>query len=139
LIKLTNGNKALADDLAQDVFVRAYKYLRTFKATASFSTWLYRIAYNVFIDYSNSIKFTEDIADYEYIADINGEPYSSIDIENALKILKENEKICVLLHYEKGFSHSEIAKIINIPLGSVKTNILRAKEKLKKYYNYEQK
>ena len=139
LIKLTNGNKALADDLAQDVFVRAYKYLRTFKATASFSTWLYRIAYNVFIDYSNSIKFTEDIADYEYIADINGEPYSSIDIENALKILKENEKICILLHYEKGFSHSEIAKIINIPLGSVKTNILRAKEKLKKYYNYEQK
>ena len=139
LIKLTNGNKALADDLAQDVFVRAYKYLRTFKATASFSTWLYRIAYNVFIDYSNSIKFTEDIADYEYIADCNGEPYSSIDIENALKILKENEKICILLHYEKGFSHSEIAKIINIPLGSVKTNILRAKEKLKKYYNYEQK
>ena len=139
LIKLTNGNKALADDLAQDVFVRAYKYLRTFKATASFSTWLYRIAYNVFIDYSNSIKFTEDIADYEYIPDCNGEPYSSIDIENALKILKENEKICILLHYEKGFSHSEIAKIMNIPLGSVKTNMLRAKEKLKKYYNYEQK
>ena len=139
LIKLTNGNKALADDLAQDVFVRAYKYLRTFKATASFSTWLYRIAYNVFIDYSNSIKFTEDIADYEYIADSNGEPYSSIDIENALKILKENEKICILLHYEKGFSHSEIAKIMNTPLGSVKTNMLRAKEKLKKYYNYEQK
>lgn len=139
LIKLTNGNKALADDLAQEVFIRAYKYLKTFKATASFSTWLYRIAYNVFIDNCKSTKHTEDIVDYEFFVDDNVDLNSVIDLQNALKILKENEKVVILLHYEKGFSHSEIAKIMDAPLGTVKTNILRAKEKLKKYYSYDQK
>jgi RNA polymerase sigma-70 factor, ECF subfamily len=137
-IKLTNGNKALADDLAQNTFIRAYKYLRTYKATASFSTWLYRISYNVFIDYSKPLKKTDDIEGYDCISDDNKDVGSEIDLQNAIKILNENEKIAILLHYDKGYSHNEIAKIMNIPLGTVKTNILRAKEKLKKYYNYEQ-
>jgi RNA polymerase sigma-70 factor (ECF subfamily) len=138
LIKLTNGNNALADDLAQDVFIRAYKYLRSFKATASFSTWLYRIAYNVFISSCKAIKHTDSIEDYDCVSDENEDVDSTIDLQNALKVLKENEKVVILLYYEKGFSHNEIAKIMDMPLGTVKTNILRAKEKLKKYYNYEQ-
>jgi RNA polymerase sigma-70 factor (ECF subfamily) len=137
-IKLTNGNKALADDLAQDTFIRAYKYLKSFKATASFSTWLYRISYNVFIDHTKSVKKTDDIDGYDCISEDDKDVSSEIDMQNALKVLSENEKIVILLHYDKGYSHNEIAKIMNIPLGTVKTNILRAKEKLKKYYNYEQ-
>src|SRR5665647_35182 len=70
-IKLTSGDKALADDLAQDTFIRAYKYLRTFKATASFSTWLYRISYNVFIDHTKSLKKTDDIDGYDCVSDDN--------------------------------------------------------------------
>jgi len=137
-IKLTNGDRALADDLAQDVFIRAYKYLRSYKAKAGFSTWLYRISYNVFIDYTKSLKKTDDIEGYDCIADDHKDVGSEIDMQNALKILKEHEKIVVLLHYDKGYSHNEIAKMIDMPLGTVKTNILRAKEKLKKYYNNEQ-
>jgi RNA polymerase sigma-70 factor, ECF subfamily len=137
LIKLTNGDKALADDLAQDVFIRAYKYLKSYKATANFSTWLYRISYNVFIDNCKSKKQTSDIEDYDFISEVNENVGSTIDLQNALKVLKQNEKVVILLHYEKGFSHSEIAKILQVPLGTVKTNILRAKEKLKTYYNYE--
>jgi RNA polymerase sigma-70 factor, ECF subfamily len=139
LIKLTNGNKALADDLAQDVFIRVYKYLKSFKATASFSTWLYRISYNVFIDYSKSIKHIDGIEGFDCMYDDDGYVGSTVDIQSALKVLKENEKVVILLHYEKGFSHNEISKIIDMPLGSVKTNILRAKEKLRKFYNYEQR
>jgi len=138
LIKLTNGNKDLADDLAQDVFIRAYKYLRSYKATAKFSTWLYRISYNVFIDNCNSKKQVFNFNDYDITQEVNEDVSSTIDLQNALKVLKPNEKIVVLMHYEKGFSHSEIAKILHVPLGTVKTNILRAKEKLKKYYNYEE-
>lgn len=138
LIKLTNGNKALADDLAQDAFIRAFKYLRTFKATASFSTWLYRISYNMFIDYTKSLKKTDDIQGYDCISDDGQDVGSEIDMQNALKVLKENEKAVILLHYDKGFSHSEIANILDMPLGTVKTNLLRAKEKLIKYYNYGQ-
>jgi len=137
LIKLTNGDKALADDLSQEVFIRAYKYLKSYKATARFSTWLYRISYNVFIDYTKTIKKTEDIDKLDFISDSDVDVGSGIDIQNALKILKENEKVAILLHYDKGYSHTEIAKILDTPLGTVKTNILRAKEKLKKYYNYE--
>jgi len=137
-IKLTNGNKALADDLAQDTFIRAYKYLKTFKATAAFSTWLYRISYNVFIDHTKSLKKTDDIAGYDFISDDNEDVGSEIDMQNAIKVLNENEKVAILLHYDKGYSHNEIANIMAIPLGTVKTNILRAKEKLKKYYKYEQ-
>ena len=137
-IKLTNGNKALADDLAQDSFIRAYKYLRTFKATASFSTWLYRISYNVFIDHTKKIKRTADMDDFDCISADDKDVDSEIDLQNAIKILNEKEKAAILLHYDKGYSHNEIAKIMDIPLGTVKTNILRAKVKLKKYYNYEQ-
>jgi RNA polymerase sigma-70 factor, ECF subfamily len=137
-IKLTNGNKALADDLAQDTFIRAYKYLRTYKATASFSTWLYRISFNVFVDHTKSLKKTDDIEGYDCISDDDKDVGSEIDMQSALKVLNGNEKVAIVLHYDKGYSHNEIAKIMNIPLGTVKTNILRAKEKLKKYYNYEQ-
>jgi len=137
-IKLTNGNKALADDLAQDSFIRAYKYLKTFKATAGFSTWLYRISYNVFIDHSKSIKKTEDIEGYDCISDDDMDVGSEIDIQNAIKVLNVNEKVVILMHYDKGYTHSEIAKIMDMPLGTVKSNILRAKEKLRKYYKYEQ-
>ena len=138
LIKLTNGNKDLADDLAQDVFIRAYKYLKSYKATAKFSTWLYRISYNVFIDNCKSEKQAFNFNDYEITQEVNEDVSSTIDLQNALKVLKPNEKVVILMHYEKGFSHSEIAKILHVPLGTVKTNILRAKEKLKKYYNYEE-
>jgi RNA polymerase sigma-70 factor, ECF subfamily len=136
-IRLTNGDKALADDLAQDVFIRAYTYLKSYKATANFSTWLYRISYNVFNDYCKSKKQTSEIGEYDLIPEVNEDVSSTIDFENALRVLKQNEKLVVLLHYEKGYSHSEIAKILQVPLGTVKTNILRAKEKLKKFYNYE--
>jgi RNA polymerase sigma-70 factor (ECF subfamily) len=139
LIRLTNGDKALADDLAQEVFIRAYVYLKSYKATANFSTWLYRISYNVFIDNYKSKKQTSDIGDYDFIQEVNEDVSSKIDLENAIKVLKQNEKVLVLLHYEKGYSHSEIAKILQVPLGTVKTNILRAKAKLKKFYNYEER
>lgn len=138
-IKLTNGDKALSDDLAQEVFIRAYKYLKSFKATASFSSWLYRISYNIFIDHCKSIKRTDDVEGYDCIPDEIEDVGSVIDLQNALKILKTNEKAAIILHYDNGFSHTEIAKIMAMPLGTVKTNILRAKEKLKKHYDYEQK
>jgi RNA polymerase sigma-70 factor, ECF subfamily len=139
LRRLTNGNMTLSDDLAQEVFIRAFIYLKSFKAASSFSTWLYRISYNVFIDNRKSIKHTEDIDGHDFISDENKDIDSTIDLQNALRILNENEKVTIVLHYEKDLSHNEIAKILHMPLGTVKTNILRGKEKLKKYYNYERK
>jgi RNA polymerase sigma-70 factor (ECF subfamily) len=60
-LRQTLGDAQLSDDLAQDTFVKAYTHLSGFRGTASFSTWLYRIAYNVWYDYTRSHKETQDI------------------------------------------------------------------------------
>ena len=57
----TGGDSQLSDDLAQDTFVKAYLNIGQFRGASSFSTWLYRIAYNVFYDYTRSHKLTEQI------------------------------------------------------------------------------
>jgi RNA polymerase sigma-70 factor (ECF subfamily) len=136
-LRLTHGNKDISDDLAQETFVRVYKYLTGFKATSKFKTWLFRIGYNVFYEYCKKNKTTRlepDSYETEYET---FEPGCNIDFTNSLKVLNQNEKSVIILHYEKGFTHKEISKITNQPLGTVKTNILRGKEKLKKFYSYE--
>ena len=60
-LHLTCGDSELSDDLAQDTFIKAYTNLVSFKNLSSFSTWLYRIAYNVFYDYLRTQKETDDL------------------------------------------------------------------------------
>lgn len=136
-LRLTNGNKDIADDLAQETFIRVFKYLSGFKANAKFKTWLFRIGYNVFYEYNKKKMF-------EKASPVSIEPNNkyhetklTIDYDNALKILNPNEKAAIVLYFEKGFTHEDISKITKQPLGTVKTNILRGKEKLKKFYRYE--
>ena len=60
-LNLTCGDSELSDDLAQDTFIKAYTNIATFKNLSNFSTWLYRIAYNVFYDYIRSRKETTEL------------------------------------------------------------------------------
>lgn len=138
LLRLTYGNKDIVDDLAQESFIRVYKYLSSYHAKAKFKTWLFRIAYNVFYEYFNKNKIIKlDIDSLEVADKENNNASSAIDFQQALKVLNQNEQIVIILHFEKGFTHKEVAKITKQPLGTVKTNIMRGKEKLKKFYNYE--
>lgn len=134
--KLTNGNKALTDDLSQEVFIRVYKHLKSYRATAKFSTWLYRISIHVFYDHHKTKWYPKEVVSEKYI-DEAVYIENRIDILNALEILNNKEKVAIILHYEKGFTHNEIAKIMNQPVGTVKTNILRGRAKLKDYLGYE--
>ena len=134
-LRLTNGNKDITDDLAQETFIRVFKYLSGFKANAKFKTWLFRIGYNVFYEYCEKNKIINT-----YSTEIEHEVYETkhnMDFETALKVLNHNEKTAITLYFEKGFTHKEIAKITLQALGTVKTNILRGKEKLKIFYQYE--
>ena len=134
--RLTNGNQELVDDLAQETFIRVYKYLSSFNSKAKFKTWLFRIAYNVFYEYYN--KNQERTKSVPLVEDMSiTETEITIDYQNALNVLNENERTTIILSYEKGFSHNDISRILNQPLGTVKTNILRGKEKLKKFYGYD--
>jgi len=133
LFKLTKGDKVITDDLSQEVFIRVFKHLKTFKASSQFSTWLYRITINVYYDYQKKLKHQHIDSTNEPI--IEPESHENrIDILQALELLNEKEKLAIILNYEKGFSHSEIAKIMKLPIGTVKSNILRGKAKLKKYF-----
>ncbi|MEA1886278.1 MAG: RNA polymerase sigma factor [Bacteroidota bacterium] len=136
LFKLAGGNYALTDDLSQEVFIRVFKHIRKYKARAKFSTWLYRIALNVFYDYQKNRKNQLEIKN-EYTVQIEESIENTIDILRALEILNSKERAAIILNYEKGCTHGEIAKIMRIPVGTVKSCIRRGKLKLKKYFKYE--
>ena len=98
----TCGDSELSDDLAQDTFIKAYTNIASFKNLSSFSTWLYRIAYNVFYDYIRSRKETDDLDTYRVDAQcstLQQDVGQHMDIYRALATLKEMERTCIaLLH-----------------------------------------
>jgi RNA polymerase sigma-70 factor (ECF subfamily) len=135
-LNLTMGDAPLSDDLAQETFIKAYLNINSFKALSGFSTWLYRIAYNVFYDSARAQKHYADLD--EYVIDNlhqtqNEFSAEKMDIYKALKILRKEEQMAVLLFYMEDKTHNEISKIMNCPLGTVKTYILKGKEKLTIY------
>ncbi len=133
LRKLTGSNEPLADELAQDTFLKVYRSLGKFRGEAKFSTWLYRIAYNVFQSAVRTAKPHEPF-DESYLEPQMPEPIDlRQDIDAAMTHLTENERAAVTLCYTSGLTHEEAAAVLQWPLGTVKTNILTAKEKLRRY------
>ena len=135
LRQLTRTDLALADDLAQDTFMRAYKHIRSFRGEARFSTWLYRIAYNCFREDARRRKELVGIDEEQLQAEADPQtvdPGLRHDLMHALNLLPLRERSAVLLCCQNGLSHDEAARVLDIPLGTVKTNVLRGREKLKK-------
>jgi RNA polymerase sigma factor (sigma-70 family) len=135
LRQLVRADVELADDLAQETFIRAYKNIRSFRGEAKFSTWLYRIAYNVFRENARKRKELVGIDEKELQAKVDPQtidPALRLDLMNALANLPLHERTAVTLCCQNGLSHDEAARVLDIPLGTVKTNVLRGREKLKK-------
>ncbi len=131
----TLGDTQLSDDLAQDTFMKAYTHISHFKGLSSFSTWLYRIAYNVLYDYVRAHKITDDI-DAKAVSRKNvegGDPNLRMDIHTALAILSENERSCITLQLMEGQSIDKIAEITGMAQGTVKSHLSRGKQKLAIY------
>jgi RNA polymerase sigma-70 factor (ECF subfamily) len=143
LRKLTAGNHALADDLAQETFVLAWRNLKSFRQEARFSTWLYRIATNCWL--ADARKRKEELlgdADAEvpddadpggvgHAADHAGGSALKLDLERAMRVLSDGERAAIVQCYHNDLSHEEAAYVLGMPVGTVKTHILRAKQKLK--------
>ena len=135
LRNLTRTDLALADDLAQETFLRAYKNIRSFRGEAKFSTWLYRIAYNCFREDARKRKELVGIDEGQLEAKPDPQtvdPALRQDLMHALQLLPLHERSAVLLCCQNGLSHDEASRVLDIPLGTVKTNVLRGREKLKK-------
>lgn len=135
-LNLTCGDSDLSDDLAQDTFIKAYTNIASFKNLSSFSTWLYRIAYNIFYDYIRSRKETAGLDSYEVDRIYQTEQDNfgrKEDIYQSLKMLKEVERTCVTLFYMEDIGIDKIAGIVGCPPGTVKSHLSRAKTKLAMY------
>ena len=131
-LHLTCGDSELSDDLAQDTFIKAYTNLSSFKNLSSFSTWLYRIAYNVFYDYLRTRKETDSLetlrVDAQYSTQQN-DIGRHMDIYRALNMLKETERTCITLFYMEDQSIEKIADITGYPTGTVKATCRGPKKK----------
>ena len=129
----TLGDEELSDDLAQETFIKAYTHIASFKNLSNFSTWLFRIAYNVFYDYIRTRKETSELEE----RDLNTAHYTpqqdvgrQMDIYNGLSKLKDAERTCITLHYMEDLSIDKISTITGLPPSTIKSHLSRGKEKL---------
>ena len=134
------GNHEDASDLAQDVFVRAFRGLRGFKARASLGPWLYRIAVNVSLNrVSVKAPITETIDKREH-RDLDAEPPDSAllraersaEVRAAVAKLPRKQRATLILRVYHDLSHQEIADILGSSVGAVKANFFHAMGNLRK-------
>ncbi len=137
-------NASDTDDFIQEVFIKVYTHLHSFRFESLFSTWLMRIAYNTAV---NSIKRRKEYVslseDYEIIdGDIGPEEkqlrqLTALAVRSALEELPERYALCLDMYFFYDMSHNEISEVLELPVNTVKSHIFRAKkilrESLKEY------
>lgn len=130
----TLGDVQLSDDLAQDTFIKAYTNIAKFRGLSSFQTWLFRIAYNVFYDYTRTHHATDDVDDMAYkTAGERVDTNLKVDVYSALSLLKKDERLCITLQLIDGYPIEDISKITGMPAGTIKSHLHRGKEKMANY------
>ena len=134
LRKLLRGDDARADDLAQETFLKAHRNLHQFGQRARFSTWLCGIAYNEFRIWARGAREEASLDEAVYepsVGHAQGTHDFRQDLNQAMKFLSLEERTAVVCCAMQGMSHSEAVEVLGWPLGTVKTHLLRGKEKLR--------
>lgn len=149
-VRMTS-DQAEAEDLTQEVFLQAFRKLTTFRGEAAFSTWIYRIATNVVL--MRLRKKAHPAVSLEEMTRPNGavsgrlksirptEPTRSLvdrmSVQQALDQLPEGYKRVVVLHDIQGYGHSEIAELTGRPVGNSKSQLHRARQRLRQLLGAE--
>ncbi|MGP6159276.1 MAG: RNA polymerase sigma factor [Vulcanimicrobiaceae bacterium] len=127
-----------AKDAAQEAFFKAFRSLRTFKTGAKFSTWIFSIAYHACCDRLERRKRFSD-AELPERADSTPGPAllaeqrdEARELRAAIDELPEKYRTVITLYHLQGRQYEEIARVLDVPLGTVKTHLFRAKELLRK-------
>jgi RNA polymerase sigma-70 factor (ECF subfamily) len=132
---LTRGDAALADDLAQETFLTAWRGLARFQGRAGFSTWLLGIAHNHHRNARRQHRETAPAARPEPADENAPSPARAValgqDLAAALRRLDPEEQDVLHLCFQQGLTHAEIAGVLRQPLGTVKTHLARGKDKLR--------
>ena len=127
-----------ARDVAQEAFFKAFRSLRTFKPGAKFSTWIFSITYHACCDRLNRRKRYSNEAFPERADAAPGPESQAIAsdqarrLRSAIQALPEKYRTAITLYHLQGRQYEEIAQVLGIPLGTVKTHLFRAKEQLRK-------
>jgi RNA polymerase sigma-70 factor (ECF subfamily) len=146
-------DRTLAEDLAQEAFIRAFNAIDSYKPSYKFSNWIFKIANNHTIDHLRKRKLDtvsidgsphasgeEEVSRTSLTVEARGEnPQEFVEhkelggqIEAAIGELREEYRTAVLLRHVEGYAYGEIAEIMELPLGTVKTYLHRARNELKK-------
>ena len=134
LLALCGGDRMEAEDIAQDAMIKAYIASDRFVERYKFSTWLFKIAYNTFLDHKRLAKNRE--TDLEAAAKLAGsqnadDAFAYQDLYEAIGTLPLKEKSAILLFYVSGYSIKEISDITSCSQFAVKQQLSRGRDKLR--------
>lgn len=130
LRRLTRGNHALADDLAQETFLEAHRKIAQFQGHGSFTGWLYAIAWSRFLMETRKRKL-EPLDEMDERVAPECDPGLKLDLEKAMAMLRPPERSALTLCFALGMPHEEAAEVMKVPLGTLKSHVARGREKLK--------
>jgi len=127
-----------ADDITQDVFIRAWQKLSTFRGESAFGTWLHRLAVNVILARRKSVgiergRFIAEEAPLEAMSGRPVTPELSMDFEEALQSLPEGARQVFVLHDVEGYRHDEIARMLGVVPGTSKSQLHHARMALRRH------
>ena len=132
-----SGDAVCAEELTQDVFVRAWEKLDTFQGKSAFSTWLHRLAVNVVLGERRSEKVrvgkvfgTDDLEMFD-APTRHADPGCGIDLERAIAALPPGARAVLVLHDVEGYRHEEIAEMHGTAVGTSKAQLHRARRLLR--------
>ena len=137
-LKIT-GKADLAEEIAQQAFIKAFVKIKQFSNGSAFSTWLYRIVYNTALTFvKKESRFVDEKPEYTLIEEEEGESFSITEeampfLHDALQRLREKEYLIVTFFYLEEKTISEISRITGLKDNNVKIILFRARKKLKQY------
>jgi RNA polymerase sigma-70 factor (ECF subfamily) len=133
LVALCSGDTNLADDIAQESYIRAFMNHDSLGSTDSFRPWLYRIGYNCFISHKRTVRPTVDYEQAPQLSSSNSADgaFRYQELYAALDMLPPKERSAILLFYLEGYAIKEIAEIIDASQDAVKQQLSRGRTHLR--------
>lgn len=133
LLALCGGNAQLADDVAQESYVKAYLASDSLSQSDKFNSWLFRIGYTTFINHKRSEKIFSDYDDALHVTadDDADRSFRYQELYAALNRLSDKERMSVLLFYMENYSIKEIAEIVDASESAVRQHLSRGRQHLR--------
>ncbi|MBN2386975.1 MAG: sigma-70 family RNA polymerase sigma factor [Anaerolineales bacterium] len=138
------GSQQDAEDLAQEAFVRAWLAIPNFRAEARFRTWIFRIVTNLCYNRLPSLRRELSELGEDILVDVPDDRAPNLDglagleaherralLQREIDALPESYRLLVVLRYQQDLAYDEIARVVSLPLGTVKTGLFRAKQRLR--------